>query len=54
MSQPHSPLLREGTVELKRQEILEFFLDSFEKYESLFSTLATDEAADSTPKCTTR
>ena len=44
MSQPHSPLLRDGTVESKRQEILDFFLDSFEKYESLFSTMASDEA----------
>ncbi len=44
MSQPHSPLLRDGTVESKRQEILDFFLDSFEKYESLFSTLASDDA----------
>lgn len=44
MSQPHSPLLRDGTVESKRQEILDFFLDSHNKYESLFSTLASDEA----------
>lgn len=44
MSQPHSPSLREGTVEAKRQEILGYFLDSFDKYESLFSTLASDDA----------
>ncbi|WP_414830805.1 5-histidylcysteine sulfoxide synthase [Alteromonas sp. H39] len=44
MSQPHSPLLRDGTVDAKRQEILDYFLDSFDKYESLFATLRSDEA----------
>lgn len=39
-----SPLLNEGSVEETRQQILAFFLDSFDTYESLFSLLASDEA----------
>jgi len=38
------PLLNEGDVEQKRQEVLEYFHDSFTLYESLFECLAGDEA----------
>lgn len=40
----HTPNLREGTVEQKRAEIIAWFEDSFERYESLFSNLKNDEA----------
>ena len=39
-----TPLLNEGDIESKRQEILDYFHDSFTLYESLFECLATDEA----------
>ena len=35
--------LREGSVEQKREEIKNYFLDSFNTYESLFSCLKSDE-----------
>lgn len=38
------PLLNEGDVEAKRQEVLDYFHDSFTLYESLFECLAGDEA----------
>ena len=38
------PLLNEGDVESKRQEVLEYFHNSFTLYESLFECLAGDEA----------
>jgi 5-histidylcysteine sulfoxide synthase/putative 4-mercaptohistidine N1-methyltranferase len=38
-----TPLLNEGDPESKRQEILEYFHDSFTLYESLFECLAGDE-----------
>jgi 5-histidylcysteine sulfoxide synthase/putative 4-mercaptohistidine N1-methyltranferase len=38
------PLLDAGDVEAKRQEILEYFHNSFTLYESLFECLAKDEA----------
>ncbi len=38
------PLLDTGDVEDKRQEILDYFHDSFTLYESLFECLASDEA----------
>ena len=38
------PLLNEGDVETKRQEILDYFHHSFTLYESLFECLASDEA----------
>lgn len=37
------PLLDEGDVETKRQEILKYFHDSFTLYESLFECLSSDE-----------
>jgi len=39
-----TPLLNEGDIESKRQEILDYFHNSFTLYESLFECLATDEA----------
>ena len=39
-----TPLLNEGDVESKRQEILDYFHHSFTLYESLFECLACDEA----------
>lgn len=39
-----TPLLIGGDVEAKRQEILDYFHDSFSLYESLFECLASDEA----------
>ena len=39
-----TPLLREGDPESKRQEILEYFHDTFTLYESIFECLACDEA----------
>ena len=39
-----TPLLDSGDAETKRQEILDYFHDSFTLYESLFECLATDEA----------
>jgi len=39
-----TPLLKDGDVESKRAEILEYFHDSFSLYESLFECLASDEA----------
>ena len=39
-----TPLLDSGDVETKRQEILDYFHDSFTLYESLFDCLASDEA----------
>ena len=38
------PLLNEGDVESKRQEVLDYFHNSFTLYESLFECLAGDEA----------
>ena len=38
------PLLNEGDVETKRQEVLDYFHASFTLYESLFECLASDEA----------
>lgn len=37
-------LLNEGTVEAKREEILQYFHQTFSLYESLFECLANDEA----------
>ena len=39
-----TPILNEGDVESKRQEILDYFHHSFSLYESLFECLASDEA----------
>ena len=39
-----TPVLNEGDVETKRQEILDYFHHSFTLYESLFECLASDEA----------
>ena len=39
-----TPLLDSGDIETKRQEILDYFHDSFTLYESLFECLASDEA----------
>ena len=39
-----TPLLDSGDVETKRQEILDYFHNSFTLYESLFDCLASDEA----------
>ena len=39
-----TPILNEGDVESKRQEILDYFHHSFTLYESLFDCLASDEA----------
>lgn len=39
-----TPLLNDGDVESKRQEILDYFHDSFTLYESLFECLDSDEA----------
>jgi len=39
-----TPLLDDGDVDEKRQEILQYFHDSFTLYESLFECLANDEA----------
>ncbi|MFK7767391.1 MAG: 5-histidylcysteine sulfoxide synthase [Mariniblastus sp.] len=39
-----TPILNEGDVESKRQEILDYFHNSFTLYESLFECLACDEA----------
>ena len=39
-----TPLLDSGDVEAKRQEILDYFHNSFTLYESLFDCLASDEA----------
>lgn len=36
--------LREGSIEQKREEIKAYFLDSFDTYECLFSSLKNDEA----------
>ncbi|MGQ8366392.1 5-histidylcysteine sulfoxide synthase [Glaciecola sp. 1036] len=44
MKHPHTPDLREGTVEEKRKEILSYFLDAFSTYESLFSVLKDQQA----------
>ena len=38
-----TPLLNEGDLETKRQEILDYFHDSFTLYESIFDCLASDE-----------
>ena len=39
-----TPLLDSGDIETKRQEILDYFHNSFTLYESLFDCLASDEA----------
>ena len=39
-----SPLLDQGDIDAKRQEILDYFHDSFSLYESIFECLANDEA----------
>ena len=39
-----TPLLDAGNIEAKRQEILDYFHNSFTLYESLFDCLASDEA----------
>ena len=39
-----TPILNEGDVESKRQEILDYFHDTFTLYESLFDCLASDES----------
>lgn len=39
-----TPVLSRGEIEAKRQEILDYFHDSFTLYESLFECLASDEA----------
>lgn len=39
-----TPLLCDGDVESKRQEILEYFHDTFTLYESIFDCLASDES----------
>ncbi|WP_218354929.1 5-histidylcysteine sulfoxide synthase [Alteromonas lipotrueiana] len=40
----HTPNLHEGTVAQKRAELLAYFHDSFDTYESLFTNLNSDEA----------
>ncbi len=40
---PKSPLLNQGDAETKRQEILNYFHQSFDLYESLFECLRDDE-----------
>lgn len=39
-----TPVLNSGEIEAKRQEILEYFHNSFALYESLFECLASDES----------
>ena len=39
-----TPLLSDGDPESKRQEILDYFHDTFTLYESIFECLASDEA----------
>lgn len=39
-----TPVLNEGDVETKRQEILDYFHNSFTLYESIFECLASDDA----------
>ena len=39
-----TPLLNEGTVESKREEILEYFHKTFSLYESIFDCLVDDDA----------
>lgn len=39
-----TPILNEGDVEAKRQEILDYFHDTFTLYESIFECLADDKA----------
>lgn len=39
-----TPILNEGDIEAKRQEILDYFHDTFTLYESIFECLADDEA----------
>lgn len=39
-----SPLLNQGNPEHKRAEIRDYFLNTWQRYESLFGTLAKDEA----------
>lgn len=39
-----TPVLNEGDVESKRQEILDYFHDTFSLYESLFECLVSDDA----------
>ncbi len=40
----HTPNLHEGTIEEKRAELLAYFHNSFDTYESLFANLKNDEA----------
>jgi hypothetical protein len=47
MAQPlfsRTPLLTGNNPQAKRQELLHYFLDTFDRYESLFDTLANEEA----------
>ncbi len=44
MNALHTPHLKQGTVEEKRKEILAYFQQSFDRYESLFSLLKSDDA----------
>ncbi len=47
MAQPlfsRTPLLTGNNPQAKRQELLYYFLDTFDRYESLFDTLANEEA----------
>ena len=39
-----TPLLNEGTVESKRDEILEYFHKTYSLYESIFECLVDDDA----------
>ena len=39
-----TPILNEGTVEFKREEILEYFHRTFSLYESIFDCLVDDDA----------
>ncbi len=41
---PKSPLLDQGDLDAKRQEILDYFHKSFDLYESIFECLVDDEA----------
>ena len=39
-----TPILNEGTVEFKREEILNYFHSTFSLYESLFECLVDDDS----------
>ena len=45
-----TPIISKGEAELKRAEIRQYFLNTWELYESLFSTIADDDAYDMRPE----